>query len=54
MRVSFDANVQGFILLSDDLVRHTPIRVLRQKPHTAVLREGEVVETRTHLRVKGT
>jgi len=42
-----DMNAQGLELLPHDAVRHTPAQVLHQKPHTAVLREREGVETHT-------
>jgi len=42
---TLDTNVQGFKLLPDDSLRHTPTQVLYQKPHTAVLRDCEGVET---------
>jgi hypothetical protein len=44
---SLDTNIQGFQLLPDDALRHTPTGVLYQKPHTTVFREREVVETHT-------
>jgi len=44
---SLDTNVQGFQLLPDDALRHTPTQVLYQKPHTAVLWEREGVEIHT-------
>ena len=47
LRDPLDTNLQGFELLSDDAHRHTPTQVLYQKPHTAVLRETEGVETHT-------
>ena len=47
------ANVQRFELLSDDALRHTPTQVLYQKPHTAVLRKREGVETHTFLPFEG-
>jgi hypothetical protein len=37
-------NIQEFELLSDDALRHIPTQVLRQKPHTVVLREREGVK----------
>jgi hypothetical protein len=39
------ANIQGFDLLPDDALRHTPTQILHQKPHTAVRLEREGVET---------
>jgi len=45
LRDSLDMNAQGLELLPDDALRHTPAQVLHQKPHTAVLREREGVET---------
>ena len=42
---TLDTNVQGFKILADRALRHTPTKVLYQKPHTAVLRECEGVET---------
>ena len=42
-----DMNVQGLQLLPDDALGHSPAQVLHQKPHTALLREGEGVETHT-------
>ena len=53
MRDSLDTNVQSFGLISDNAVRHTPTKVLHQKPHTVVLREREDVETDTLLTIKG-
>ena len=44
---SLDMNVQGLQLLPDDALSHAPAHVLHQKPHTAVLREREGVETHT-------
>jgi len=40
-------NAQGLDLLLDDALRHNPAQILHQKPHTAVLREREGVETHT-------
>jgi hypothetical protein len=44
---SLNTNVQGFQLLPDDALRHTPAQVLHQKPHIAVFWEAEGVETYT-------
>ena len=44
---TLDTNVQGFQLLPDDALRHTPTQVVYQKPHTAVLWERECVEHHT-------
>lgn len=48
-----DGNAQGFELLSDHSLRHTPTHVLHQKSHTAFVREREVVETHSILYFKG-
>ena len=53
LRNSLDTKDQGFQLLSDDALRHTPTQVLHQKLHTVVLREDEGVETHTLLAIKG-
>ena len=42
---SLNTDVQGFQLLPDNALRHTPAEVLDQKPRTAVLREREGVKT---------
>jgi hypothetical protein len=47
LRDSLDTNVQGFQLLPDDALRHTPTQVLHQKPKTAAFREREGVENHT-------
>jgi hypothetical protein len=36
LRYSMDTNVQGFDLLPDDALRHTPTQILHQKLHTRV------------------
>jgi len=53
LRDSLNTDVQGFQLLSDDTLRHTPNQVLHQKSHTAVLWESEGVETHTIFPIKG-
>jgi hypothetical protein len=50
---TLDTNVQGFQLLPDDALWHTPTQVHYQKPHTAVLREREGVETHTLPPIEG-
>jgi len=47
LRDSLDMNVEGLELLPDDALRHDSAQVFHQNPHTAVLREREVVETHT-------
>jgi len=47
LRDSLDTNVQGFELLPDDALRHTPAQFLYQTPRTAVLRDRDGVETHT-------
>ena len=42
---SLNMNVQGLELLPDDALRHISAQVLHQKPHTAVLRLREGVES---------
>ena len=41
---SLDKNVQGFELLPDNALSHTPTQLLHQKAHTEVLREREGME----------
>jgi len=53
LRDSLKTEVQGFQLLCDDALRHTPTQVLHQKSRTAVLREREGVETDTVFPLKG-
>jgi hypothetical protein len=53
LRDSVDTNVQEFELLSNDALRHTPTQV-HHKPHTAVLRESEDMDTHALLPMKGT
>jgi hypothetical protein len=50
---SLNTNIQGFQLLADDALRHTPAQVLQQKTHTAVLWEREGVETHNLPPIEG-
>jgi hypothetical protein len=40
-------NPKGIELIPDEALRNTPTQILHQKPHTAVLREIEGLETQT-------
>jgi hypothetical protein len=51
--MTLDTNVQGFELLTNDALRHTPTQVHYQKPHTAVLWERQGVKTRTLSPIEG-
>ena len=53
LRDSLDTDVQGFQLLPDYALRHTPTEVLYQESRTEVLYEREGVKTHTFLPVKG-
>ena len=53
LRDSLDKNVQEFELLPDEALRHTSTQILYRKPHTAVLRDCEGVETHTLLSIEG-
>jgi len=44
---SLNTDVEGFRLLSDDAIRHTPTQVHHQNSRTAILWEREDVETHT-------
>ena len=47
LRDSLDMYAQGLQLLPDDALRHAPAQLLHQTSRTAVLRDGEGVETHT-------
>jgi hypothetical protein len=53
LHYSLNTNVQGFQLLPNDALRHTPTQVIHKKTHTAVLWEREVVETYTLPSIDG-
>jgi len=49
VRDSLNTDVQGFQVLSEDALRHTPTQVLDQKSRSAALWEREGVKTHTIL-----
>ena len=54
LRDSLNTGVQGFQLLSEEAIRHTPTQVPHQKSCKAVLWEREGVENQHRLSFQGT